>query len=109
MFSRRINLFEKILLPVGAAVTVVGFYLLVQADNSHGGAEIWAKLIAIFVWLMLTFIMIIAATIEDVKEELVLISREHVAEIKLLKEVVQDQLMEMKLLRKDFGPSKKKK
>jgi uncharacterized membrane protein len=108
MFSRKINLFEKILLPVAVTVTVFGFYLLVQADKVSE-IEGWVKLSAIFVWLLLVFVMIIAATIEDVKEELVMLSREHVAEIKLLKEIVHEQLLEMKYLRKDLVEKPKEK
>ena len=106
MFRRQINLFEKILLPVGIAVTIFGFYMLVKADLSNSTFA-WLKLIALLNWLMLLFLMILAATNEDVKEELAELSREHVMEVKYLKEIANDQLEEMKLLREELTRKKK--
>ncbi|MBN1503383.1 hypothetical protein JW930_07625 [Candidatus Woesearchaeota archaeon] len=109
MFStRQINLFEKILLPVGVATTVFGFYLIVRTDHYPDQLLGWARLTAIFCWMILIFAMIVAATNEDVKEELALISKEHVTEIRLLKEIVHDQLQETKLLRDQLSRDAKK-
>jgi len=46
--------------------------------------------------------VIITATTENMKEELQLIQKEHVTEIKILREIAHDQLEEIKLLRKDL-------
>jgi hypothetical protein len=52
--------------------------------------------------MLLLFIVIVTATTEDMKEELALIQKEHVTEIKILREIAHDQLQEIKLLRKDI-------
>ena len=57
--------------------------------------------------MMLLFIIIVTATTEDMKEELALIQKEHVTEIKILKEISHDQLNEIKLLRQDLQKRKK--
>ncbi|MBN2421802.1 hypothetical protein JXB41_01130 [Candidatus Woesearchaeota archaeon] len=106
MFERKINLFEKIILVTGMLVVTFGFYLLIQADIISKDV-IWLRLIALFNWLILIIIMIVAATNVDMKEELSLISKEHVAEIRLLKEIVNDQLDEMKMLRHELSKKKK--
>jgi len=105
--ARRINLFEMILLPVGIAVSVFGFYMLIQANTAQD-MLLWLKLLAIFNWLTLIFTVILSATNEDVKEELGLISKEHVEEIKLLKQIAHEELTEIKLLRQDLSRRKKK-
>ncbi len=107
---RKINTFEKILLPVGIAVTLFGFILLVQTEDLASASPTgWVRLTAIFCWLMLIFVMILAATNVDLKEELAQLAKEHTLEIKLLKEIVHDQLIEMKELRKELTGKKGKK
>ncbi|MBD3202997.1 hypothetical protein GF327_01775 [Candidatus Woesearchaeota archaeon] len=99
--SRKINTFEKILLPVGVSVAGFGLYFLIQADVS--GSELaWLKMSSFFSWLSLLILMVIAAINVDMKEELVILTKDHNAEIKLLKELNHDQLEEIKLLRKDL-------
>ncbi len=105
MLGRKINIFEKLLLPVGIGLTFLGFYLILLAENT-GTQEPWFRLIAIFNWMLLLFLVIITATTEDMKEELSLIQKEHVTEIKLLREIAHDQLDEIKLLRKDIKKRK---
>ncbi len=101
MFGRKINVFEKILLPVGVALTFFGFYLIYLAEQTN--SEIgWLKLATVFIWMMMLFIIIVAATTEDMKEELTLIQREHIAEIKLLRELDHEQLQELRLLRQEM-------
>ena len=105
MFGRKINAFEKILLPVGIGLTFLGFYLILLAEQS--ATEIgWLRLGTVFAWMMLLFVVILAATSEDMKEELALIQQEHVTEIKLLKEISNEQLQEIKLLRDDLKKRK---
>jgi len=106
MFGRQINVFEKLLLPVGIALTFIGFYLILLAEKSSTTLG-WFRLITVFVWMLLLFIVILAATTEDMKEELALIQKEHITEIKLLRELVHEQLQEMKMLRQDLKIRKK--
>jgi len=106
MLGRKINIFEKLLLPVGIGLTFLGFYLILLAENT-GTESAWFRLIAIFNWMLLLFLVIVTATTEDMKEELALIQKEHVSEIKLLREIAHDQLDEIKLLRKDISKTKK--
>jgi hypothetical protein len=101
MFGRKINFFEKLLLPVGAGLTFFGFYLILRVDAVNT-TNAWLKLLTIFVWIVMLLTVIVNAATEDMKEELALIQREHITEIKLLKEIVNDQLQEIKLLRQDL-------
>jgi hypothetical protein len=107
MFGRKINVFEKILLPVGIGLTFLGFYLILLADQSNTIVG-WLRLGTLFSWIMLLFIVILSAATEDMKEELALIQREHVTEIKLMRQMVHEQVQELKLLRKEFKYSKRK-
>ena len=101
MFGRKINVFEKLLLPVGAGLTFFGFYLILLADKTN--LEIaWLRLATVFLWMILLFIIIVAATTEDMKEELSLVQKEHVTEIKILREITHEQLQEIKLMRHEF-------
>ena len=105
MIGRKINLFEKILLPVGIGLTFLGFYMIILADrDSTMGA--YLRLTSVFCWIILLFIVIMCAAMEDMKEELSLIQKEHMTEIKLLREVVHEQLQEIRLLRQDLTKKK---
>jgi hypothetical protein len=95
---RKINVFEKILLPIAFLVGIAGFIIIYNTQKTGQ----WFELIAVFSWLILIFLMIIAATNEDVKEELGIVIREQVDEIKMIKELNHDLLSEMKLLRQDM-------
>jgi hypothetical protein len=106
MLGRPINAFEKLLLPVGIGITFFGFYLIILVDKTNSQLA-WAKLTALFMWMILLFTVILTATTEDVKEELALIQKEHVTEIKILREITFDQLQEIKLLRQDLTSKKK--
>jgi len=98
VLKRQSNLFEKILLPVTFIVGVVGFIMLLSAQRT--GA--WLEISAVFLWLILIFLMIIAATNEDVKEELALIIKDQTEETKVIKELNHDLLSEIKLLRQEM-------
>jgi len=106
MLGRKINVFEKLLLPVGVGLTFFGFYLILLADRTDTLLG-WFRLATVFIWMMLLFIVIVTATTEDMKEELALIQREHVTEIKIMREIVHDQLQEIKLLRQDLKSKNK--
>tara|TARA_Y100000310_G_scaffold327718_1_gene394531 strand:+ start:1563 stop:1988 length:426 start_codon:yes stop_codon:yes gene_type:complete len=99
---RKINMFEKILLAVGLAVTVGGFYLINRTYANLPGLS-WIMIVAIFGWLILIVLFVISSTSVDVKEELGIIIKEQVDEVKLLKKIVNEQLQEIKLLREDIS------
>ena len=106
--GRKINTFEKILLIVGLAVTLGGFYLIDRTYASLPGLS-WIMILAIFGWLILIILFVISSNSVDVKEELGIIIKEQVDEIKLLKKIVKEQLEEVKLLRADITARSKSK
>ncbi len=91
---RKSTFFEKLLLIVGIIVGFIGFKLLNAAYAQSPGLS-WQALIALFLWLVLIFLIILTDSSESIKEELAIIIREHVEETKLLRE-------EVKLLREDL-------
>ncbi len=97
MFGQKIRsstFFEKLLLLVGVVVGIIGFKLLNAAYAQNPGLS-WQALIALFLWLLLIFLIILTDSSESIKEELAIIIKEHVTETKLLRE-------EVKLLRADL-------
>jgi len=103
MFGQKIRkstFFEKLLLIVGIGVGIVGFKLLNVVYGANPVLN-WHALIAIFLWLVLIFLIILTDSSESIKEELAIIIKEHIEETKLLKE-------EIKLLRADLGIHLKK-
>lgn len=100
--ERKSNLFEKILLIIAFIVGIFGFIMILSAEKNNS----WMPLITVFVWLILIFLMIIAATNEDVKEELALVIKEQSEEIKMIKELNHDLLAETKLFRQEMKESR---
>ena len=98
VYKRKTNLFERILLPIAFLVGIVGFYMIYTARTEAATFQ----LLAVFSWLILIFLMIIAATNEDVKEELGTIIKEHIDETRIIKELNHDVLAELKLMRQDM-------
>ena len=96
--NRKLNIFEKLLLPVGIGLILIGLYLI-NLTSHIGTVEAWIRLCALFLWMILLFIVILSATSEDMKEELALLEKEHMLEIKLLRDISKQQLEEIKLLR----------
>ncbi|MEK6867307.1 MAG: hypothetical protein AABX98_00650 [Nanoarchaeota archaeon] len=82
---RKLNLFEIGLFFAGLAVMLVGFFLLRKQYFTDGYFS-WELLQGIFLWLILIVIVIIAAILENVKEELAVVIKEHIAETKLLRQ-----------------------
>ena len=81
------NFFQKLLLFIGIAIGVFGFWLINKIYINEPVAS-WPFVIAIFLWLLLIFIVILTDSSESIKEELGAIIREHIQETKLLKEEV---------------------
>ncbi|MCX8146969.1 MAG: hypothetical protein N3D84_00705 [Candidatus Woesearchaeota archaeon] len=87
MYGRKPNLFEKILLFIGIAVLMTG-YGFIHRQVSIEGFNIYS-LIAIFMWLSLVALIIIAAANENIKEELKKIAELQLQEIRLLREEIR--------------------
>jgi len=94
----RLNFFEKMLLLVGLAVTVVGFYYINTIYTGEGHMS-WALLQAAFLWLLLLFMIILTDSNESIKEELKEVIQKHIEETKVLKEISKEQLAELKLIK----------
>lgn len=104
---RRVTLFEKLLLVIGFAVTLVGFYFLNKLYARDAGIS-WALIQSMFLWLILLFIIILTDSNESIKEELSIILKENIKETQILREVSRQQLEEIKLLREDLNKKRKK-
>ena len=107
---QRLNFFEKMLLIVGLAVTVTGFYYINKIYTGEGHLS-WALLQAAFLWLLLLFMIILTDSNESIKEELKEVIEKHVEETRLLKKISSEQLAELKVLAAamDVKKTKKKK
>ncbi len=94
---KRLNFFEKMLLVVGLAVTVIGFYYINKIYTGEGHLS-WALLQAAFLWLLLLFMIILTDSNESIKEELKEVINKQVEETKILKQISKEQLAELKVL-----------
>ena len=83
MYKRKPNFFEKALLVVGAVILMAGYGLIHRQVVLEGFST--DTLQAIFLWLMLVALIIIAAVNENVKEELKQVIELHLQEIRLLR------------------------
>ena len=108
-FHRSPNLFEKFLLIIGVFVIIIGYGFIANAQRLDA-ANYWLFLQTIFLWLMLTVLIILLAVNENMKEELKLIAEEQLEQIKILakgeKEEVQIEEEELKILNKLKGKKK---
>lgn len=105
---RHINFFEVALLIIGLGVGFIGMWIITNQYNSEPVLT-WDLFQTVFLWLMLIVVFILAATMEDVKEELAIILKEQVAETKILKDINKNLLEETKLLRDELRkPAKKR-
>ena len=84
MNSRKINLFERILLVIGILVIIIG-YLFVYGFVAKEGLS-WAALQTTFLWLLLIVMIILAAVNENMKEELKMVVNNQIRELQLLRE-----------------------
>ncbi|MCH8004345.1 MAG: hypothetical protein IH934_06990 [Nanoarchaeota archaeon] len=98
--SRTTTLFEKLLLIIGIAVGIIGFFLI---NLVYKGDSVLSShfLTVIFLWLLLIFIVILTASNESIKEELSIIIKQHIQETTLIKE-------EIMLLNANLEKKKKK-
>ena len=94
---RTSTLFEKLLLFTGIAIGIVGFWLINKVYYIDPVFS-WDFVDAIFLWLLLIFMVILTASNESIKEELSFITKEHIEETKLIKEEIKLVKEELKLL-----------
>lgn len=87
---------------VGIACSLLGFFLINKLFISGGSVISFEMLTVVFLWLLLIFQIVITATSEGQKEEVSKITKELHEETKLMRQVVKDNLMEIKLLRQDI-------
>lgn len=104
--ARKVNFFEIVLLVVGLSVGIVGFAIIRNLYLAEPVLS-WQLFTTVFLWLILIVLLILAATMEDVKEELALVIGELVEETRLLKKLNNSQLEEIKLLREDMRNRKR--
>ena len=94
-FFRRVNNFEKFLLFIGMVITVVGFYFINRVYEMEGYAS-WALLQSSFLYLLLILMVILTDSNESIKEELKDVIEQHIEETKILKEISNETLHELK-------------
>ena len=82
------SLFEQMLLVVGILIGIIGFWLINRTFLNEPAIN-WSFITAVFLWLLLIFVVILTDTNESIKEELSTVMREHIEETKLLKREVE--------------------
>lgn len=103
---RKTTFFEKLLLLVGLAISVLGFYWINNMYMQEPRVT-WPLLQAAFAYLLLIFIVILTDSNESIKEELKIVIKEQAQEIRYLRNITNEQLEEIKLLRKDLTVKRK--
>lgn len=106
IIRRKTTFFEKILLLIGLFIGGIGFFALNTIYRNSGGIINYELLGTVFVWAILLFLIILAATAENQREEQTIISKEVHQETTLMKELIKDQVTEIKLLRQDLAELK---
>lgn len=98
--KKGLSIFEYIILIVGIVLTYFGFNVIDHLYRMDGRIS-WLMIIAIFTWLMLLVMFIFLSMNVDA-------TRRQLKEIKYLREILNDENEEHKLLRKKLGNVKKK-
>lgn len=106
--NRNLTIFEKLILVVGLFVVISGMFFLQRLLTLSGGEFTTDVLIGAVMWLILIFVLILCAIAENGREELGTIIAENSQEIKLLRDISKEHLAEMKLLRHTFSEQSKK-
>ena len=99
---RKSTLFEKLLLIIGIAIGIIGFWLI-NSVYSQNQVLSWQLVTAIFLWLLLVFIVILTASNESIKEELCIIIKDHIEETRLIKEETKLLKEETKLVKEEIS------
>jgi len=106
--KRNLTVFEKLILVVGLFVVVAGMFFLQKLLSLSGGEFTSTVLIGVAIWLILIFVLILSAIAENGREELSTIISENSQEIKLLRDISREHLSEVKLLRQTMDQVVKK-
>lgn len=69
MPSKKMNIFEVVLLVVGLGAAFLGFQLINQAYRAESGQISWLMIIAIFNWLTLLVLFILLSLMVDVSKK----------------------------------------
>ena len=101
------TLFEKLLLIVGVAIGIIGFWFINRIYYNQPGLS-WQFLTSIFLWLILIFLVILTDSNESIKEELSVIMKENIEEIRLLREETKLVKEEINLLNANSAKKRKK-
>ena len=99
---RKSSLFEKFLLIIGIAIGIVGFWLI-NSVYSQNQEVSWEFVMAILLWLLLIFMVVLTASNEGIKEELSINIKEHIEETKLIKEEISLLKEETSLVKKEIN------
>ncbi|MBN2881316.1 hypothetical protein JXM83_04665 [Candidatus Woesearchaeota archaeon] len=99
---RKPTFFEKLLMFLCFGVGAAGYFFINKIYLAEGKMLSWEMVIAMFLWLILIFVIIQSSIAEDQKEELGLIFKEEILQTKLLQDLTKEQNEEIKLLRKDL-------
>lgn len=97
---KKVNLFDIMLLIVGIAVAYLG-YRLINLQYQFEGQMSWLMIVSIFLWLILLVLFILSSMTVDS-------SRQQLKEIRILNELLQNEIREVEILKKDFRRSKPK-
>ncbi len=81
------NLFQKLLLIIGISVGIIGFWMINKIYINEQMLS-WSFIIAVFLWLLLIFMVILTDSSESIKEEVSAVIKEHINETRLLREEV---------------------
>ena len=102
-YKRKTTFFEKVLLLAGFFMGFLGFFIIDKVFVTSGRVLSYDMIIAVFLWIIMLFLIIISASAENQKEEEMVISYELHEETRLMREFMQQRVGEIKALRKDLG------
>lgn len=92
--EHKLSIFEIAILFVGILLTFFGFRIIMSLHNYYQEFT-WLTLITVFLWLILLVLFILLSIGVDA-------NRRQVKEISLLRQIVQETVIETKLLKKEL-------
>jgi hypothetical protein len=95
------GVFEVMILAVGVALTMFGFIMLSRLYKADG-AVTWAMMQTVFLWLVLLVLFMLLSVGVDA-------NRRQLQEIKLLKEIIKDELAGTRLMKEEIEIMNKRK
>ena len=91
--NESLNVVGKVMLFCGVGI-VIAFAYIINGKFLINSYVNWDLVNALLLWLIFVILVI-------------MVNKEHVEEIKYLRQISEEQLKEIKLLRKDYGKRKK--